>query len=173
MLKEQTRAAWLLNQLAWMEVEFPFSRPEKQYETFVVNINKKKKVEKVFRLFDYFEVSLAPPFWISTSVRYSHSLWTLTAVKWRHNDSKRRGTGKLKIERCPSRIKGCKALFFYRRWKSRCKSQSRHANFYSECMRAVISDHKTEWDLGPRLWTQLGWKRYNLSNSKSELFIGV
>ena len=75
MLKEQTRAAWLLNQLAsciyfyssetelpLMEVEFPFSRPEKQYETFVVNINNKKRVEKVFRLFDYFEVSLAPPF---------------------------------------------------------------------------------------------------------------
>lgn len=49
-----------------MEVEFSFSRPEKQYETFVVNINNnKKKVEKVYRLFDYFEVSLAPPFWIS------------------------------------------------------------------------------------------------------------
>ena len=45
-----------------MEVEFPFSRPEKQYETFVININNKKKVENVFRLFDYFEVSLAPPF---------------------------------------------------------------------------------------------------------------
>ena len=77
-MKEQTRAGWLLNQLAvftftqdiwnwiaWMEVEFPFSRPKKQYETFVVNIQQQKKIEKVYRLFDYFEVSLAPPFWIS------------------------------------------------------------------------------------------------------------
>ena len=34
-----------------MEVEFSFSRPEKQYETFVVNINNKRKRLKKYIAF--------------------------------------------------------------------------------------------------------------------------